>query len=389
MALLRNGAEGGTNGTTITTANTGGASGDALSDISLGSGGLVFSNASSAHGSLSYMLTGASGSATYLGWNGYNDTSMATRFYYNVGSAEPGVQLTLLSVRSASAKVALVVIGATGKLSVQDSTGTNIHNFSNPLSTNTYYRIELTTTVSASAASVACSYYAGDSTTASESFTTTTANTGSANITEVRIGSGASTTWTGSSYLDDLAANNGSTTFIGPYTAPGVPSAPTGVSATAGNALATVTFTTPTNNGGASITGYTATATPGGATGSISGASAAPITVSGLNNGTSYTFTVHATNANGNSSESSSSGSVTPAAPGGTLVNNSAEGGTNGTTISTANTGGASGNALTNISIGSGAGLIFSTASSAHGSRSYALTGASGSAKLPWLERLQ
>ena len=91
-----------------------------------------------------------------------------------------------------------------------------------------------------------------------------------------------------------------------------IPDAPTAVSATAGNAQATVSFTAPSNNGGASITGYTITSNPGSI--SQSGASS-PITLTGLTNGTAYTFTVVASNSVGNSSASSASNSVTPSAP--------------------------------------------------------------------------
>lgn len=88
-----------------------------------------------------------------------------------------------------------------------------------------------------------------------------------------------------------------------------VPSAPTIGTATAGNAQATVPFTAPTNNGGSPITSYTVTSSPGGIT--ASGA-ASPITVTGLTNGTAYTFTVTATNAVGTGPASAASNSVTP-----------------------------------------------------------------------------
>jgi len=89
-----------------------------------------------------------------------------------------------------------------------------------------------------------------------------------------------------------------------------VPGAPTSVSATRGDGQASVSFAAPSSDGGAAISSYTVTASPGGATASGSGS---PITVSGLTNGTSYTFTVTATNSVGTSSPSSASGAVTPA----------------------------------------------------------------------------
>lgn len=86
------------------------------------------------------------------------------------------------------------------------------------------------------------------------------------------------------------------------------PNAPVIGTAVKGNASASVPYTESTDNGGASISGHTATSSPGGFTGT----GASPITVSGLTNGTAYTFTVHSTNSVGNSPESSASNSVTP-----------------------------------------------------------------------------
>ena len=81
--------------------------------------------------------------------------------------------------------------------------------------------------------------------------------------------------------------------------------------ATAGDALASVAFTVPSSKGGSAITSYTVTSNPGNITAT---GSSSPLTVTGLTNGTTYTFAVVATNAVGNSAASAASAAVTPAA---------------------------------------------------------------------------
>lgn len=86
------------------------------------------------------------------------------------------------------------------------------------------------------------------------------------------------------------------------------PDEPTNVAGTAGDAEVDVSFTAPSDVGGAAITSYRVTSNDGiGASGSSS-----PITVTGLTNDTSYTFRVWAINPYGWSAPSDASGSVSP-----------------------------------------------------------------------------
>lgn len=87
-----------------------------------------------------------------------------------------------------------------------------------------------------------------------------------------------------------------------------VPQAPTISSVTASPNTVAVAFT-PGATGGQSITAYTVTSSPGNITAT---GSSSPISVTGLTNGTAYTFTVTATNSNGTSTASTASSSATP-----------------------------------------------------------------------------
>ena len=98
--------------------------------------------------------------------------------------------------------------------------------------------------------------------------------------------------------------------------APTTPGAPTGVQASSGrNQSSVVSWTVPVSDGGDPITSYRVTASQGGGTCTVNGATASACTMSNLQNGTNYTFTVQARNQVGFSDASSASNSVTPVGP--------------------------------------------------------------------------
>jgi titin len=142
--------------------------------------------------------------------------------------------------------------------------------------------------------------------------TVTVGNVGTTNVTGLT---------NGTSYSFEVAATNAVGTgnpsarsnAVTPAGAPVTPAAPT---ASAGDTTATVTWTAP-NNGGSAISGYTLQVFTGttqvGANRPLGNVTST--TVTGLTNGTAYTFRVAATNANGTSQFSAASAAVTPRPP--------------------------------------------------------------------------
>jgi len=124
---------------------------------------------------------------------------------------------------------------------------------------------------------------------------------------------------TATNAISAVSANSNSTSSV----AAAVPGAPTGVSAAATSSSAiSVSFSAPASNGGASIDYYQAVCT-GSGTNSATGTS--PISITGLDPSTSYTFQVRAHNSIGYGSYSSSTGTASTTAVRGCIVFNSGQ----------------------------------------------------------------
>jgi uncharacterized repeat protein (TIGR01451 family) len=133
----------------------------------------------------------------------------------------------------------------------------------------------------------------------------------------------------GVSYAFEVSATNGNGTSAfsaqsNTITPPGfgVPSAPTGTTAVAGDTQAFVTWTVSSSNGGSPITSYTVNVLDNGIGTAIFvtvpppafGSNTDSALVGGLTNGHTYTFTVQATNIAGFSAASNLSNAVIPSA---------------------------------------------------------------------------
>ncbi len=115
--------------------------------------------------------------------------------------------------------------------------------------------------------------------------------------------------------------NDSSTDFTGLATVTSTlrvaaaPSAPAGVTATAGERSASVSWNAPGQDNGSTISGYTVTAAPGGAHCTTASAVTRTCTVTGLSAGTGYRFTVVAHSDLGDSAPSAQSGQVVALPP--------------------------------------------------------------------------
>jgi hypothetical protein len=215
--LWRNSAEGGTNGTAVSTANSGGGSVNAFTTVTPGSGGsIVFDNSWVAHGGLAYKLTQGT-AAQFLGIAlGASQASHYGRLYVN--AAPPASSQNIL-FRGTDVGVATITfrvdLNSGGHLVLRDNAG-NIVGGVGTVTIAAGDRIEWFH----SGTQITVRHYAGDAATPLETIGPLTVTAGSQIPTQAWQFGAAFATPTLNTAFDDLAIGDTAGSWLGPAITP-------------------------------------------------------------------------------------------------------------------------------------------------------------------------
>lgn len=191
MAYWRNSAEGGTDGVTATTGNTGGASGDAFSSFSP-AGTLAFSDDGAAQGDLCYDIVASSGNARIARviFSAAEDTQISMYFRRR---AAVTASCNLLQTRTSADQAGpgiTITTDSDGRVTVGAVGGVVYSNAAANIAQDTWYRIEqyVHKGTTSSDGTIQFALYAGNSLTPLATYSSTAVNTRTDDSTEWRIG---------------------------------------------------------------------------------------------------------------------------------------------------------------------------------------------------------
>lgn len=214
-----NNAEGGTNGTTVTTGNSGGASGTAWNSVTASGGAsAIFDNTNPAHGLLSYLFGATTANASFVAWTITSTGTLVMRAYVCFDTL-PGQALRVIDIRNSGGTILRVNTTASNTFQVQEGgTGTPISLTTGTFSAATWYRWEIKiSTIAAGTGSYIASCYVKDSLSTFATVTVTTGQLGTTNIVSLDLGSiTVAPTSSVTVRIDDCAYDPTMTQFFGP-----------------------------------------------------------------------------------------------------------------------------------------------------------------------------
>lgn len=217
MTIKTNSLEGGTNGTTVTSGNSGGTSGDAFNTVT---GTVTFDNTHPKRGSLGIKFVSSASVSDAL-WTGIG--SVATLWFrrYVYITANPAATTRLVTLQnSAGSLCGSISLTTAGKLIFLDSAGSTITGMTstNTVPLNAQFRIEGFLTASATVGQVEFKLFTTpDSVTPTETKSSTAAFNTNTNIDRIAWGQQVAVTFT--DFMDDPAIST--TGYLGPSTISG------------------------------------------------------------------------------------------------------------------------------------------------------------------------
>lgn len=220
MTVFTNSFEQVPTGSAPSTSNSGGGTDTAFGVVSFSGNGTV-GTAQVAHGTKALAITASSGSPAYVAFTGMNTANAAARVYAYLPSAPTGTGQLIQLKTSTGALVAALGFNSSGQVQIYNAAGGVIATLATPMTA--YYgqwlRFELAASVTAGGnGAVVAAFYAGESTTAIDSFITFSTSTGTANVTRIDLGKlyGTAYAAAGTVYVDSVAVDNATSNLIGP-----------------------------------------------------------------------------------------------------------------------------------------------------------------------------
>lgn len=211
--LFTNTAEGMTNGTTPSTSNTGGASGTAVQGVNVGTGNTITASNAQAHGgSLSYRFGLGTTASSFLQWSTSTGSGRTVlEFWVQIGSSATGSVVYLAALRNASSNAATLLISSAGRIGVNNSTGAgvSIPSPSPIFPANTWMHVFVAVTPGTTSSNGVFEYEIRDAAdTVWHSWSSSSFNAGTTEITLARIGSVTTSTRAETLYYDDIQGFN-------------------------------------------------------------------------------------------------------------------------------------------------------------------------------------
>lgn len=193
MTTLSNTFEGGTNGATITPANSGGASGNAFDSVVIGTGGTcIYDNTHIHSGTLENEQTlGVTAGQVYLAWTTSlaSPTELFSRMYLYITANPAATSAKILYLTGAA--TCLLALTATGKVVLLNAASATVATSTNSITLNAWNRLEFHCLQNATTGTIQARLFLGssvDSATPTESLDGGATNTGSSAYSAIRLG---------------------------------------------------------------------------------------------------------------------------------------------------------------------------------------------------------